>query len=72
MAPPPSSRPRTRMTRSNFRISSSIKLETRLGGLANPRWMVLLGDVDGSGSITAAAKAAGLSYKAAWDAIDAL
>ncbi len=63
---------RTRMTRSNFRISSSIKLETRLGGLANPRWMVLLGDVDESGSITAAAKAAGLSYKAAWDAIDAM
>ena len=60
------------MTRSNFRISSSIKLETRLGGLANPRWMVLLGDVDESGSITAAAKAAGLSYKAAWDAIDAM
>ena len=60
------------MTRSTFKISSSIKLETRLGGLANPRWPALLGSIDESGSITAAAKAAGLSYKAAWDAIDAM
>ena len=34
--------------------------------------MALLASIDGSGSITAAAKAAGLSYKAAWDAIDAM
>ena len=60
------------MARATFKISSSIKLETRLGGLANPRWSVLLGSIDESGSITAAAKAAGLSYKAAWDAVDAM
>jgi len=60
------------MTRSTFKISSSIKLETRLGGFANPRWMALLASIQGSGTITAAAKAAGLSYKAAWDAIDAM
>ena len=60
------------MTRSTFRISSAIKLETRLGGFANPRWMALLASIDASGSITAAAKAAGLSYKAAWDAIDSM
>ncbi len=62
----------SRVTRPTFKISSSIKLETRLGGFANPRWMALLASIDGSGSITAAAKVAGLSYKAAWDAIDAM
>lgn len=60
------------MTRSTFKISSSIRLETRLGGFANPRWMALLASIDGLGSITAAAKGAGLSYKAAWEAIDAM
>jgi molybdate transport system regulatory protein len=34
--------------------------------------MALLGSLETAGSITAAAKAAGLSYKAAWDAIDAM
>jgi molybdate transport system regulatory protein len=34
--------------------------------------MTLLGSLETAGSITAAAKAAGLSYKAAWDAIDAM
>jgi molybdate transport system regulatory protein len=61
-----------RMPRSTFQISSAIKLETRLGGFANPRWMALLASIDETGSITAAAKVAGLSYKAAWDAIDAM
>jgi molybdate transport system regulatory protein len=60
------------MSRPTFRISSAIRIETTLGGLANPRWMTLLASIDGSRSITAAAKAAGLSYKAAWDAIDAM
>jgi len=60
------------MSRPTFRISSAIRIETALGGLANPRWMALLASLDGSRSITAAAKSAGLSYKAAWDAIDAM
>ncbi len=60
------------MARTSFRVSSSIRLETRLGGLANARWMALLAGIDGSRSITAAARVAGLSYKAAWDAVDAM
>ena len=60
------------MARSPFKISSSIKLETRWGGFANPRWVALLESIEESGSITAAAMSAGLSYKAAWDAIDAM
>ncbi len=60
------------MARTALRISSALKLETGLGGIANPRWMTLLGGLESSRSITAAAKAAGLSYKAAWEAIDAM
>lgn len=40
--------------------------------LANPRWMGLLAAFVDARSITAAARAAGLSYKGAWDAIDAM
>lgn len=60
------------MARSPFTIVGSIRLETRQGGVANPRWMALLSGIDASHSITAAAKSAGLSYKAAWDAIDTM
>jgi molybdate transport system regulatory protein len=60
------------MSRAPVRFSSSLRLETGHGGVANPRWMALLGNLETAGSITAAAKAAGLSYKAAWDAIDAM
>lgn len=60
------------MPRTPVRFSSSLRLETGHGGVANPRWMALLGNLETAGSITAAAKAAGLSYKAAWDAIDAM
>jgi molybdate transport system regulatory protein len=59
-------------SRNDLRVSSSLRLEMRQGGLANPRWMALLGSIDDTRSITAAAKAASLSYKAAWDAIDAM
>ena len=41
-------------------------------GLANPRWMALLAAFATARSITAAAKAAGFSYKGAWDAVDAM
>lgn len=60
------------MPRATVRFSSSLRLETGHGGVANPRWMALLRSLESAGSITAAAKAAGLSYKAAWDAIDAM
>lgn len=60
------------MSRTPVRFASSLRLETARGGVANPRWMALLGSLETAGSITAAAKAAGLSYKAAWDAIDAM
>lgn len=60
------------MPRAGFKVGSALRLETGQGGISNPRWMALLGEIDGSRSITAAAKAAGLSYKAAWDAIDAM
>lgn len=50
---------------------------TALGTLAQhivrrPQRMALLAQIAEQGSITRAAKAAGLSYKAAWDAIDEL
>jgi molybdate transport system regulatory protein len=61
-----------RMPTARLKVSSALKLETGLGGVSNPRWMALLGQIDSSRSITAAAKAAGLSYKAAWDAVDAM
>jgi molybdate transport system regulatory protein len=60
------------MSATRVRFSSSLRLETSQGGVANPRWMALLASLEEVRSITAAAKAAGLSYKAAWDAIDAM
>ncbi len=56
------------MPRKSLRIDSSL----RLGGIGNPRWMALLDALGTSRSITGAARAAGLSYKAAWDALDAM
>ncbi|MET1077128.1 MAG: TOBE domain-containing protein [Pseudomonas sp.] len=41
-------------------------------GVRRPQRMALLAQIAEQGSITRAAKAAGLSYKAAWDAIDEL
>lgn len=56
-----------------LRIASALRVETARGSIGNPRWMELLASIEGGArSITAAAKAAGLSYKAAWDAIDAM
>jgi molybdate transport system regulatory protein len=40
--------------------------------LASQRWMQLLARIDDMQSISAAAKAVGLSYKAAWDAVEAM
>lgn len=61
-----------RMVKSTLRIRSSLTLETRAGKLAGKRWMELLESVAQTHSISSAAKAVGLSYKAAWDAIEAM
>jgi molybdate transport system regulatory protein len=60
------------MAKPTVRIRSALSLETRRGGRASQRWMELLVSLEGTQSISAAAKAVGLSYKAAWDAIDAM
>ncbi|TDU24174.1 molybdate transport system regulatory protein [Panacagrimonas perspica] len=59
-------------------MARSPKLEAQLsirpgaGAPFRKRWMDLLGSLESEGSITAAAKAVKLSYKAAWDAIAAM
>jgi molybdate transport system regulatory protein len=60
------------MTTDRLRVRSALTLETHAGALAGKRWMELLARLGTSRSITAAAKAVGLSYKAAWDAIEAM
>ena len=60
------------MPRSSIRIGSALSVHTRAGALGNKRWMDLLASVGDTNSITAAAKVVGLTYKAAWDAIDAM
>ena len=61
------------MARRRIKVANAVRVETGTGSVSNPRWMDLLSNIDGRArSITAAAKATGLSYKAAWDAIDAM
>lgn len=60
------------MAKPSLRVRSAISLETARGSLANQRWMELLATLDQTQSISAAAKAVGLSYKAAWNAIEAM
>jgi molybdate transport system regulatory protein len=55
-----------------YRIGSALSVQTATGTLGSKRWMDLLASVGETNSITAAAKAVGLTYKAAWDAIDAM
>jgi molybdate transport system regulatory protein len=55
-----------------YRIGSALSVQTATGPLGSKRWMDLLASVGDTNSITAAAKAVGLTYKAAWDAIDAM
>lgn len=56
------------MARSSPRIGSALSFDAG-GGAFRKRWMDLLASLQSESSITAAAKAVGLSYKAAWDAI---
>jgi molybdate transport system regulatory protein len=55
-----------------LRITSALSLQRAGKQLASPRWMALLAEVGKTRSITAAAKAVGLSYKAAWDAVESM
>jgi len=60
------------MPRTPIRIQSALTLETRRGAFSGKRWMELLAAIGELPSITAAAKRVGLSYKAAWDAVEAM
>ena len=60
------------MSKRQLRIHSALSLETRGGALASQRWLELLASLEQTHSITAAARAVGLSYKAAWDAIESM
>jgi molybdate transport system regulatory protein len=60
------------MARSSLKISSALTVETRRGAFTGKRWMQLLAAIAANPSITAAAKSVGLSYKAAWDAVEAM
>lgn len=60
------------MSSATLRVRSALTLETRAGALAGKRWLELLARIGTSRSIAAAAKAVGLSYKGAWDAVEAM
>jgi molybdate transport system regulatory protein len=60
------------VAKATLRVRSALTLETRAGALAGKRWMELLARIGVSHSIAAAAKAVGLSYKAAWHAVEAM
>lgn len=60
------------MPQKTIRVSSNLTLETSGKALAGKRWMELLAGIEQTQSISAAAKLVGLSYKAAWDAVEAM
>jgi molybdate transport system regulatory protein len=60
------------MAASPNRLLGRLSLDTSAGALASERRIRLLEAVAAHGSITRAAKAVPLSYKAAWDALDAM
>lgn len=55
-----------------MRIHSSLTVEARHGTFGSRRWMELLAALGSEASIAAAARKVGLSYKAAWDAVEAM
>jgi len=55
-----------------MRIHSSLTVEGTGGMFGSRRWMELLTALGSEASIAAAARSVGLSYKAAWDAVDAM
>jgi molybdate transport system regulatory protein len=56
----------------SLRISGALTVETGQGTLAGKRWIDLLAAIEVTQSISAAARSIGLSYKAAWDAVEAM
>jgi len=60
------------MVKNRLRIKSSLTIETREGSFGGQRWIQLLDSIDTTQSISAAARLIGLSYKAAWDAVDTM
>jgi molybdate transport system regulatory protein len=60
------------MPRSSLQVSSSLSFGTARGALASRRWLELLASIGRTQSISAAAKDVGLSYKAAWDAVESM
>ncbi len=53
-------------------VGSATTVELRAGVATSKRWMELLAAIGETRSISAAARAVHLSYKAAWDAVDAM
>ena len=60
------------MKNKTFLVRSALSLRSGAGPLASGRWMELLASIEQSRSIAGAARAVGLSYKAAWDAIETM
>lgn len=54
------------------RLEAQLSIRPGDGAPFRKRWMDLLASLESEGSITAGARAVGLSYKAAWDAIAAM
>lgn len=63
---------RNEMNDDALTITGSVWLHRGDASLGGQARIGLLEQIDTHGSITAAAKAAGMSYKAAWDAVDAM
>lgn len=57
---------------SNFKVAGSLSLGIDAQNLLSDKRIALLEKVGECGSITQAAKGVGLSYKGAWDAVDAM
>jgi molybdate transport system regulatory protein len=55
-----------------LQLHASLSLGSRAGTLAGAQRIELLEAIGSTGSITSAAKAVGLSYKGAWDAVEAM
>jgi molybdate transport system regulatory protein len=58
------------MTPHPSRLTGKLLIDTAMGSFLGDKRIRLLEDIDRSGSISQAAKAVPLSYKAAWDAVD--
>src|SRR5262245_54807821 len=55
-----------------LQIQGSLTVQTRSGAFGGGRWIDLLESIGTTRSISSAAKAVGLSYKGAWEAVEAM